>query len=953
MKKPFLILFTLLCGFAGAGQYWQQQVDYVIDVSLNASEKSLDAFERLTYANHSPDTLNYIWFHLWPNAYKNDRTAFSDQLLMLGNTDFYFSNPSKRGYINRLDFKIDGITARTEDHPQYIDIIKVLLPQPLPPGGQVTITTPFHVQLPFNVSRGGYDGNSFQVTQWYPKPAVYDSKGWHPLPYLDQGEFYSEFGSFDVRITLPLNYVVAATGVLHDSKEIEWLKSRPDPVPAKKPTHANPAQKATKKPAPPVQKRGERVLISEPQPPTSMTVKTLHYKQDRVHDFAWFANPDFIVRMDSCRLPSGRTIQVACYYTPSEQAVWKNGVQFAKDAIRFYSDEVGEYPYDVASVVQGPQSFGGGMEYPTITAIAPSDTPKDLDEVIAHELGHNWFYGILASNERDHPWMDEGINSFYEYAYMKHKYGPQPQVNELLLQTKVLHKTDQPIETKSEDFSATNYALVAYHKTADWMELLQATLGADSLRSVMHEYYRRWQFRHPYPEDFEAVVRGQSGDRAAEKFALLHTKGIIPGKELHGSSFVSPLKKGSVKGFFSNPAKHVIFASPMIGVNSYDKLRVGGLVTNYKIPQDKFSFLAVPLYATGSKKFGGLAKLNYTVMGNNWARKTDFFINAAQFSMDEFRDTAGRKYFMQVQKLVPGCRLTLREKDPQSTVSRYFQWKIFLIGEQTLHIKQDSIFSGTDTSTYLVYSFPRENRYLNQLRFVYENNRALYPFDIQVQVEQAKDFIRPTVTANYFFNYREGGLSVRLFAGKFIYLHGRSIEQQFANDRYFLNMTGPDGYEDYTYSDYFVGRNRFEGVTSQQIMIRDGAFKVRTDLLASKIGKTDNWLAAINLNTSIPKKINPLSVLPFPIPLHVFLDIGTNADAWDRNAQGDRFLYDAGLHIPIAGETVNIYIPVFYNKVYGDYIKSTIPKNRLLKTISFTVNFYNKAVKKLNQELEF
>jgi hypothetical protein len=166
-------------------------------------------------------------------------------------------------------------------------------------------------------------------------------------------------------------------------------------------------------------------------------------------------------------------------------------------------------------------------------------------------------------------------------------------------------------------------------------------------------------------------------------------------------------------------------------------------------------------------------------------------------------------------------------------------------------------------------------------------------------------------------------------------------------------MTGPKGYEDYAYSDYFVGRNHFEGVESQQIMIRDGGFKVRTDLLADKIGKTDDWLMALNFNSTVPQSINPLAVLPIKIPLHVFLDIGTYADPWKKGSEEDRFLFEAGFHIPLFNETLNIYIPVLYNKVYGDYFKSTIPKNRFLKTISFSINLYNKELKALNREIEF
>ena len=153
-----------------------------------------------------------------------------------------------------------------------------------------------------------------------------------------------------------------------------------------------------------------------------------------MHDFALFANKRFIVSHDSCRLASGRIVDVYTYCTLKEQDQWKKSVQFAKDAIRFYSAAVGEYPYNIVSVVQGPESFGGGMEYPTITIISPAASEKELDVTIAHEVGHNWFYGILASNERDHPWMDEGINSYYEKKYTEEKYGKGSQEEETLFE---------------------------------------------------------------------------------------------------------------------------------------------------------------------------------------------------------------------------------------------------------------------------------------------------------------------------------------------------------------------------------------------------------------------------------------------------------------------------------------------------------------------------------------
>ncbi|HET7899489.1 MAG TPA: M1 family aminopeptidase, partial [Flavisolibacter sp.] len=434
--------------------------------------------------------------------------------------------------------------------------------------------------------------------------------------------------------------------------------------------------------------------------------------------------------------------------------------------------------------------------------ISGTGSAKELDATIAHELGHNWFYGILASNERQHPWMDEGMNTFYENKYIQRKYGKQPQLEELLFQHKAANKTDQPIETSSDSFSVVNYGLVAYHKTGEWMKELEQTLGEDKFRQLMHRYYEEWKFKHPQPRDFKRIATTFLGDKTDQLFAQLQTKGMLPTNTFKGTSVVFPLKKSSVENYLRSPAKNLLVISPAIGFNLYDQFMLGGLLTNYGSPTAKLNFLLVPLYATGSSSFTGLGKLNYAIRTNGWIRKTDVFFNASTFHRDEFKDSTAT-YRMRFVKLVPGIRFTLRENNPRSTVQKFIQWKTFLLSEQSLSVSVDSIFRPTDTVVQYRYSTPDGNRYLNQLQFVYQNNRVLYPFDATLQVEQAKDFVRTTFTGNYFFNYAKGGgLSVRLFGGKFLYLNGRTSEKQFANDRYLLNLSGPNGNEDYTYSDY-------------------------------------------------------------------------------------------------------------------------------------------------------
>ena len=167
-------------------------------------------------------------------------------------------------------------------------------------------------------------------------------------------------------------------------------------------------------------------------------------------------------------------------------------------------------------------------------------------------------------------------------------------------------------------------------------------------------------------------------------------------------------------------------------------------------------------------------------------------------------------------------------------------------------------------------------------------------------------------------------------------------------------MTGANGYEDYTYSDYFIGRNKFQAAASQQIMMRDGGFKVRTNLLAEKVGKTDDWLAAVNLTSAIPDAVNIFNILPVKLPVKLFADIGTRSEAWKKNAAEDRFIYDAGLYLSLLSDNINIYLPLIYSPVFSDYFKSTLPqKNRWLKKISFTIDISNFNLRKINRNLSF
>ena len=952
MKKIFLFLILFYCRLTHANcqtAYWQQQVDFNIDVTLNDKEHSLDGFVKMNYFNHSPDTLYYVWFHLWPNAYKNDRTALSDQLLENGRTDFYFSNNDKRGYINRLDFKVNGVGAKMEDHPQHQDIVKIVLPQPLAPNRSANIQTPFHVQLPFNFSRGGHVEQSYQVTQWFPKPAVYDRKGWHSMPYLSQGEFYSEFGNYEVQITLPKNYIVAATGELQDADEKSWLSKQ-----ITQPKNCLDCNETKKQ------------LVDRKNITSSGETKTIHFRQNNVHDFAWFADKSFIVYYDTLQLSSGKTIDVYSFHLPktTEPNYWLNSTRFIKNTITTRSKWLGEYPYNIVSVVEAETGFDGGMEYPTITSVPPVKREADLESVIEHEVGHNWNYGILASNERDHPWMDEGMNTYYDHRYKasesitatREQEGPTfftrrvpTDLAPLAFATMAANHRDQPIETVSEKYGELNYGLSAYYKAGKWMKMLEQELGTAMFDSCMHVYYREWKFKHPYPEDFKKVMEDVSGKNLDDVFSFLTKKGDLP---------VASTKKNIRVGSFFNLKDagkyHNIFIAPLAGFNYYDKLMIGGIVHNYTLPAEKFQFLVAPLYGTGSKQLNGLGDLKFTSTSEYKINKVVAGITVGRFSSKQSLDTFLNKIFENFYKVVPSIQLYFRH-EPRSRKISWIDARTFFIGEQTFDNNSIVTMAGGDPTVYPMAT-TKSNRYINQLSFDFQNLRVLYPYDYKFQLQQGKSFYRVDFTANCFFNYsKSGGAKVRFFASKFGYIG----EERSDAYQYQPKLLAANGEQDYTYSNYFIGRTASPsypekpvknlGIGAQQIMIRDGGLKMRFDQYDFLQGRSENWVVAANFSSTL------VGIFPEKIPVKIFFDVGTNAEAWSREVSGpnNKFLYVGGLQLSLFKNVLNIYAPLIYNKDFRDVLKSEPAQNTFLKKLTFSIDIQNISLRKLSSKIPF
>lgn len=514
-KRTIVLLLWIItpCKEASSTPYFQQQVNYTIHVTLDDKGHELSAFERIVYINNSPDTLLYLYFHLWPNAYSTNNTDLADQLLRMHGKEQLFNDPDLKGSIDSLDFKIDEKTVEWSLLVDQPDICHIRLNEPLMPGDTIRITTPFHIKLPKGVtSRLGHIGESYQISQWYPKPAVYDRDGWHPIPYLDQGEFYSEFGSYDVSITLPSNYIVGSTGNLQNEEEISKLT-----LLASDTLSVNPMK-----------------IQGATFPPSSTEMKTLRYKEKNIHDFAWFADKRFHVRKGKVILPtSGKEITTWAMFTDLQADLWQNAISYINHSISYFSLRIGDYPYSSFTAVQSALNAGAGMEYPALTVIGLADDAWSLEEVLTHEIAHNWLYSALGTNERRYPYMDEGITSAYTALYMNERY-PGKKLWEVYLKNKKQARffnvdempvqrmqelewllssrtnMEQPINLPAPEYTLMNYGIILYNKAATGFDYLREYLGDSVFDSSMQDYYHKWKFRHPQPADLQAVFESNT-----------------------------------------------------------------------------------------------------------------------------------------------------------------------------------------------------------------------------------------------------------------------------------------------------------------------------------------------------------------------------------------------------------------------------------------------------------
>lgn len=865
---------------------WKQVLRYQLEVKLDDKQQALDAIMKLRYSNHSPDTLHYIWFHVWSNAYRNDRTSYSEQLLQNGKTDFYFSEKESKGYINQLEFRVNGEIAAIQDHPEYIDVVKLILPKSVAPGESLLVTASFHVKLPFNFSGSGHAGHNYQVSNWYPEPAVYDRKGWHPMPFLAQGGAYHEPADYEVEIDIPNNYTIAASCPPESS--IDNTNGR----------------------------------------------RSYHFSMKNANSFSWVADNRLLEKKDSVQIQSGKTIALNLFYFSADSSLMQMQLRLAKPLIQQLSQELFEYPYSGLNIIETlkpqEQSFSG------MILLDKSGLRSDPENNLRKALLGQWFQAISLSNERSFPWMSKGF-----IAYFNRKLKPAVSKktatrtaltdDRLWLRVAEKEKTIQPISTGSEVLSRENYSLIAGTKSGLWIQSLEDTIGKISFDKSMHAYFDNWSFGHPYPKDLEMLFQKNAGTRLDSIFEKLNTL-----QSLFPDVARKRLKPAFVFSAMETDKYQYINIAPVLGYNRYDQFMPGGMINNFNLPENNFQFLFIPLYATGSKTFEGTGRISYSWYPAKNFRKITLGLNGSRFSSNSATDSTGSALFESFSKLVPCLRLDLKKSFARSTLEKWVDFKSYLINEITF---KEFAFSAKDSLNH-PNATSRSFRYVNQVSLNIRDERVLYPFDARLELQQTDLFYRINLTGHYFFNYPSGGgMAVRFFAAKF------GVWNQNNNQdltRYEPKLLGVTGYEDYTYDQYFIGRSASyaienssvanAGLAAQQISMRDGGLKLRIDAYDYVQGRSADWVSALNFSSSLPENL-----FPVPIPVRIFFDVGTYAEAWKPNTPTSRFLYTGGIQLSLFRNLLNIYAPLIYSSDFNDLLKTI----GFAKRITFSIDIQN------------
>ncbi|MCB0497709.1 MAG: M1 family metallopeptidase [Cyclobacteriaceae bacterium] len=482
MKRTLIYLLIFL-SFSVSAQptRWQQHVDYTININLDVTNNLFEGTQKLVYTNNSPDTLKRVFYHLYFNAFQpgsmmDERSRSIEdpdrrvgaRISKLGEDEIGQLYPTSLSQNDQeVTFKVVGT------------ILEVSLAEPILPDAQTTFEMNFKGQVPVQIRRSGRDnseGIEYSMSQWYPKICEYDFQGWHADPYVGR-EFYGVWGNFDVTININALYIVAATGVLQNPNEIGYGYE----------------ESGTE-----VKKHKKKETLS------------WHFKAENVHDFVWTADPDYVHK--TIQVPNGPKMHFFYQEDSITRESWPQLIAIAPKMVSFMNQRFGQYPYSDYSVIQGGD---GGMEYPMAALILGRGPFKGLLSVTIHEMFHNWYYGVLGSNETQYPWMDEGFTTYAGNITKAYLNGSEsdPQSGSYGAYNYLVKSGKQEPLTTFADYYHTNvaYGVAAYSMGSMVPAMLEYIVGERTFEKAFRTYFNTWKFKHPDPNDFKRVIEKETG----------------------------------------------------------------------------------------------------------------------------------------------------------------------------------------------------------------------------------------------------------------------------------------------------------------------------------------------------------------------------------------------------------------------------------------------------------
>jgi hypothetical protein len=493
-------------------KYWQNRADYLLTATLNEKKNEIIGTEILTYTNNSPDKISFLWMNVDQNLFKSNSLGKA-VIPVTG------SRNGDKGQIFDGGHKIKSIKVIANQNGKAIEKeakfeitdtrMQVFLPQDLNAnGGSIKLKIEFSFISPdFGSDRMGVletkNGKIFTIAQWYPRMCVYDDiKGWNSLPYLGAGEFYLDYGDFDVTINAPSNHIVVCSGELLNPSEVYTAEQQ------KRWAAASQSDKT-------VIIRSAEEVTNAASRPTGKTTLNWHFKIKNARDVSWASSSAFIIDAAKINLPSGKkSIAISAYPVESTgEDAWSRATEYTKTSIENYSKRWFEHPYPAAVNVAGNE---GGMEYPGIVFCNWKSKGEDLWSVTDHEFGHSWYPMIVGSNERLFAWMDEGFNTFINSLssvdFNNGEYKSRPK--NMQKAAKTLFKSDmEPIMTAPDGMRERHLGALAYDKPATGLIVLrEQVLGKERFDKAFRTYTERWAFKHPTPDDFFRTMENVSGE---------------------------------------------------------------------------------------------------------------------------------------------------------------------------------------------------------------------------------------------------------------------------------------------------------------------------------------------------------------------------------------------------------------------------------------------------------